>query len=136
MQRVKLPDEEATFEMAPMIDMVFLLLIFFMCASTFPDLLSDKTVNLPIAANSLVPKNKKQPLIINIHDDGGFYWGKDKKELSDIMVTVTETLSQFPEEHVYIRADKATPHRFVREAIAACSKAGVADIVFGAYQTD
>lgn len=135
MKRVALPEEDASFQMAPMIDMVFLLLIFFMCASTFPELAKDMRVKLPIASASVVPKNKKQALIINIHADGKILWGKQPTDLAGVTEQLADRLAINPEERVYIRADKGTEHRYVRQVIAACSKAGAADIIFGANQT-
>jgi len=135
MKRAVLPDEDASFEMAPMIDMVFLLLIFFMCASTFPELAIDKTVELPVASSSVVPKNKKNPIIINIHKDGTLLWGKERTDLLGITDRVADQLARNPEERVYIRGDKDVLHRSVREVVAACAKAGASEIIYGAHQT-
>ena len=135
MKRVKLPDEEASFEMAPMIDMVFLLLIFFMCASTFPELAMDRSVHLPVASDSVVPKNKKHPMVINIRKDGTFCWGTEPIDLAALAAKLSENVAGNPEEPVYIRADLEAEHRPVREAVAACSKAGAGDIIFATVQT-
>ena len=135
MKRAVLPEEESSFQMAPMIDMVFLLLIFFMCASTFPELASDRSVELPVASASMVPKNKKNPIIINIHKDGTILWGIERIDLLGITDRVLDQLSRNPEERVYIRADKDVLHRSVREVVAACAKAGASEIIYGAHQT-
>ena len=136
MKRFSINEEECAFEMAPMIDMVFLLLIFFMCASTLPNLTKDKFVQLPVADDSVVPKNKKQEAVINIRKEGEILWGQEQCATAEITEYVGKRMENDPGMKVYIRADKDVPHRFVRQAIDACAKAGAMDIQFAAYQTE
>jgi biopolymer transport protein ExbD len=136
MKRFSINEEECAFEMAPMIDMVFLLLIFFMCASTLPNLTKDRYVKLPVADDSVVPKNKKHEAVINIRKEGEILWGQEQCDIADITDFIGNRMESDPEMKVYIRADKEVPHRFVRQAIDACAKAGAMDIQFAAYQTE
>ena len=136
MKRFSISEEECAFEMAPMIDMVFLLLIFFMCASTLPNLTKDKFVALPVADDSVIPKNKKQEAVINIRKEGEVLWGQEMCEMADITDYAAERMESDPDLKIYIRADKEVPHRFVRRAVEACAKAGAMDIQFAAYQTE
>ena len=125
MKRFSVSEEECEFEMAPMIDMVFLLLIFFMCASTLPNLTKDKFVALPVADDSAIPKNKKQEAVINIRKEGEILWGQTMCEVGDITDYASERMETDPDLKIYIRADKDVPHRFVRRAVEACAKAGI-----------
>jgi len=135
-KHISINEEECAFEMAPMIDMVFLLLIFFMCASTLPNLTKDKAVELPVASDSVIPKNKKQEAVINIRKEGEVFWGQELCEMADITEYAAQRMENAPELKIYIRADKDVPHRFVRRAVEACAKAGAMDIQFAAYQTE
>jgi len=136
MKRLSIQEDECAFEMAPMIDMVFLLLIFFMCASTLPNLSRDDKVKLPVADKSIVPKNKKHDAVINIRDNGDVYWGKQPSTFEEITEYVSEKALENEDLKIYIRADKQVSHRAVRKVIDACAKAGVMDIQFAAYQSE
>ena len=136
MKRLSIQEDECAFEMAPMIDMVFLLLIFFMCASTLPNLSRDDQVQLPVADESIVPKNKKHDAVVNIRENGDVFWGQELCTYEDLTEYVAEKAEEIEELKIYIRADKKVSHRAVRKAVDACAKAGILDIQFAAYQSE
>ena len=76
-------DDDPRMDMSPMIDMVFLLLIFFMVASRLVTVKVDEKIKPPVADESVRPENAKGRIIFNIRSDGTFTAGGGK-------VTVTE----------------------------------------------
>lgn len=124
--------EDARFQMAPMIDMVFLLLVFFMCAS---HLSSSKNLPLkiPLASKGVVPKERVDRWVVNIDAEGKVYSGMAEVTLDQLAAEVTEGKKRNPAMKMYLRADQLTPHKEVRrvmETIAAC---GIDDFIFGVY---
>jgi len=61
--------------MAPMIDMVFLLLVFFMCVSSLSQAGHRVELNLPESTSSETPKDLSKRLLLSIQKDGSFYLG-------------------------------------------------------------
>ena len=62
---------EEPFNLVPLTDMVFNLLIFFMCATTFAQIEKDLSVQLPQASSSFKPLSAApEQLIINVKEDG------------------------------------------------------------------
>ncbi len=130
-------------DMSPMIDMVFLLLIFFMIASTMITIKLDPRVNVPIAPESDPDPMFKGRVVINIYEDGTIYGidGEDGPELSEL--DVTEICARYLEENnprgvktrLFIRADKKAPVIAIKKATKAAGAAGVVDVIFTAYQT-
>ena len=63
-------DDDAKMDMSPMIDMVFLLLIFFMVASRMVTVRVDPKIKPPVADQSVKPKSAKGRIIFNIYAKG------------------------------------------------------------------
>ena len=125
-------NEEAKFAMAPMIDMVFLLIIFFMTAS---HLSSQKNMDLdiPDARSGTVPKERPDRWTINILRDGSVFSGQQPVSLDELRARVAARVQAEPGVKVYLRADKLTPHRQVRLVMNAMAEAGVGDFIFGVF---
>jgi biopolymer transport protein ExbD len=128
--------EEAKFAMAPMIDMVFLLLVFFMCASRLSQL---QTVELeiPDANKAVVPKERPDRVVVNVTSAGDVLVGTqavaDDNELRDVIKQYKESM---PDIKVYVRADKESEHKHVRKIMAVMGELGIDDFIFGAFKTE
>jgi biopolymer transport protein ExbD len=133
---LKLPEEEAEeVNMAPLVDMVFLLLIFFMVASHLNQL--DKVeIDVPVASHAKVPDELRDRRTITIKADGSIYLGTLPKTLQDVGPTVRRECRAVPNLKVYIRADKRLRHKKVKEVMKACAAAGAGEILFAAYEEE
>jgi biopolymer transport protein ExbD len=125
-------DEEAKFAMAPMIDMVFLLLVFFMCASHLSTQTSLR-LDIPIASKGVVPKDRPDRWVVNIMADGAIFSGMTPITLEELRNTVTAERKANPALKVYLRADAMAKHKEVRKVMGAMAEAGVDDFIFGVY---
>ena len=126
------PPEEAKFQMAPLIDMVFLLLVFFMCAS---HLSSSKSLPLemPLASKGVVPKERPDRWIVNVEKSGQVYSGTQPVTIDELKGLVAEGVKKNPNLKVYVRADQQTNHREVRKVMEAMASCGIDDFIFGVY---
>ena len=134
--RIPIEDKDETkLQMAPMIDMVFLLIIFFMTAS---HLSASKNVELeiPDASRGVVPKDRPDRWTVNIMRDGTLCSGQDPVTLDELTRLVADRVQSDPDMKVYLRADKATPHGKVRAVMNAMAAAGVGDFIFGVHGRD
>ncbi len=139
---------EGEVDMTPMIDMVFLLLVFFMTAATMSSVEFTPEIRLPTAPNAVVPDDLRARGTINILPlNSVTSHGETVTEASPFMVggrLVDESrLTEFigalrreePELRVYMRIDRQADFVLVRRAIRACAEAGVFDIVFASFQS-
>ena len=125
--------EEPGFQMAPMIDCVFLLLIFFMSVSTFHQLESVEGINLPVADQSRTAEGGGPKLSINIKGDGAIIMNQNIYEPEQLAKILSETEIK---QTIVIRADKTVPHGRVADVLSACAAAGIWDISFATYQEE
>lgn len=141
--------DEPKIDMTPMIDCVFLLLIFFMCAASMAKVDKSAEVNLPVASNAAEQKDPKNRGTVNVLRPG--MRAKDGQTASDskpfmiygqlqsddeLQRVIEKELKIQPNLRLYLRADRQVNFALIRRAMAACANAGVSDVIFGAYAQD
>lgn len=131
--------EDLPMDMSSMIDLVFLLLIFFMVSSHLIIVTIDKRVKPPTATNAQVAKNATGRVVVNVLDDGTV-WAQDEVELP-----TTESITEYVESarlanadkgyptRLNLRADKQVDTRVIKRVIKAAGEAGVSEVIFGSY---
>ena len=124
---------EVSFQITPMIDMTFLLLIFFMVTSKLTDQQINVPVDLPVAVSAVAP-GKAERDIVNIDGEGNYYIGDRRATKDELMEHLKFRFKDFPPLQVYLRADKNTPAKQVREVIDMAGEAGAIDVIVGTYQ--
>jgi biopolymer transport protein ExbD len=127
------PADEEDFPMTPMIDMVFLLLIFFMVASHLNQM-EKVEIDVPIAESAVVPKELLDRRTITIKSDESLYIGNKRGELEQVTPLVRKQRASIPDLKIYLRADKRVKHRRVREVMKACADGGASEIIFASYE--
>ena len=131
----KLFQNDAKFAMTPMIDMVFLLLVFFMCASHM-SVVQSIPLKIPVAEKAVVPKTRAERFIVNITKDGATYCGNQKVTIEQLKTQVKQAKAADPAVKLYLRADQETPHRYVKKVMNAVGDVGINDFVFGVFIPD
>jgi biopolymer transport protein ExbD len=131
--RIAMEEKEQTkVQMAPMIDMVFLLIIFFMTASHLSANKS-KDLDIPVASHGVVPRDRPDRWTVNIMADGTIFSGQAPVTADELKTMVIERRKSEPDIKVYLRADKMTPHKKVKSVMSAMAEAGVGDFIFGVF---
>ena len=131
----KLFQNDAKFEMAPMIDMVFLLLVFFMCASHL-SVVQNVELEIPTATKAVVPEDRSERFIVNITSDGTIYDGNEQVTLEQLKNNIKISKAADPNIKLYLRADQETAHRHVKKVMNAVGEVGVDNFVFGVFVPD
>ncbi|NOY00510.1 MAG: biopolymer transporter ExbD [Verrucomicrobia bacterium] len=132
--------EEMKMDMSPMIDLVFLLLIFFMVSSHMIIVEIDKEVKPPTAAEAQVAKNTEGRIVVNIYKDGSFHGPKKGMDFltADAVSEYVDAERQKNDEsrvksRLHLRADKRVTTRYIKEVVKAAADALVVDVIFGAF---
>jgi biopolymer transport protein ExbD len=118
-------EQEEPFNLVPLTDMVFNLLIFFMAATTFAQVEKDMSVQLPTTSSFVPMSAEPKQLVINIRQDGSFIVnGKtlDSKSLASVLAAASHGSAQ---DAVIIRADVRGYIRPFDTVTALCVAAGI-----------
>lgn len=124
--------EEAKFSMAPMIDMVFLLLVFFMVASHLSSQ-EKMQMNIPTASHGVIPEERPNRWVVNINTNGSVFSGDQPITIEELKNLVAERVAEEPDVKVYLRADADSPHKESKKVMNAMAEAGIDQFVFGVY---
>jgi biopolymer transport protein ExbD len=122
------------FQMAPMIDMVFLLLVFFMCVSSLAQADRHLPVDLPVSAESDVPDDLSNRGVISVQADGTLYLGAASIAPGDLASRIGAELKRRPDLRIQIRADGGTPFSSIRKVLKLCAEAGATEIIYATHQ--
>ena len=100
--------EPIQFQLAPMIDVVFLLLCFWVVMSLYSQWESEVPITLPTAATAENPQRLQGEIIINVFADGGYVVNGrrlNSESLGDLLIRVSDL---FPGQPVVVRGDEET----------------------------
>ena len=121
---------EPSIQLAPLIDIVFVLLIFFAVSSSLVSKNQGIPMDLPHASS--VEKNKPN-LTISIKKDGSIYYDKMKITVNQISQIVTDYIEEDPEMQINLGADKSIAYENVINVLDQIRLAGCTNI---ALQTE
>jgi len=117
-------DEEPAPNLAPMIDVVLVLTIFFMCATKFSGDERKFDLDLP-QAGSAAAVDGARPEILDVEASGGLRLADDDVAMGDLAARLTVLREGRPDLAVMIRGENAVPHGRMAEVYEACRTAGV-----------
>ena len=146
-QRHRHHDEELEFQIAPMIDVLLVILIFFITITSASVLRLNRNIRLPVAPNASDATKTWSEALVHVA------WNPQSASASASILNpqtgleehfadfadITGFLKPFvigDRYRIVVRADRDTPAGVVQKVIGACVEAGVADVTFSAVNID
>lgn len=118
------------FQLAPMIDIMFLLLCFFIAAQIYAQWETEIDIQLPTAATGELPDRLPTEIIINIKSDGVTVVNQRPLDAAGLSGLLERIVALYPGQPVLIRADLKTPYEHVIRTLDMCRKADIWNISF------
>lgn len=134
-------EPECALDMSPMIDMVFLLLIFFIVNATAIIVKTDPAIKPPIAKSSKRQADGNGRIVVNIREDGTFtaedfntiLGGED--DIYDLVKTQKDRNDAMGRtSKLHLRGDKNAVFKFAQTAVRGAARAQVDQVVFGVFE--
>ncbi|MFZ4484483.1 MAG: ExbD/TolR family protein [Chthoniobacterales bacterium] len=143
-KRRRHPEAEADpeFQIAPMIDILLVLLVFFMSISSTEVLQSNRDIKLPVAKEAKDAKENPGQIIVNVAYNpissavGISVNDKDYPTPGDLVPMLQTHIQRNPMVRVLIRADKEVRFSVTRSLLEAVGKAGIANVTFSVVDKD
>ncbi len=123
------PDE---IPMAPLIDIVFLTLIFFMVSSVYATLESEVDITLPTASSAAPSDRTQGEIFINLRDDGKIVLNERDVSLEELQGILVRVATFFPGGSVIIRGDARANLGRAIAILDACKNADIQNVSFAA----
>jgi len=130
-------DNDLDINITPLIDVVFLLLIFFMVSTTFQRE-SEITIELPESSGDIAESDKKV-IEISIDNQGRYFINQRRIKDTDIKTlknAISIIRADVKEPKLIISADKMTPHQSVVRAMDAARQLGLVHLTFATKQVN
>jgi len=121
-------EEQYEVPLTPLIDIVFLLLIFFLVATNFSRKEIDQKVKLPKAEGGTVQNAVPESLIINIREDGTIVVNGHIIENDSLRLMATQWHAAHPDKRAAIRADGRVPYVKVMKIMGMCKAVGIVNV--------
>lgn len=128
-------EPEPEFQIAPMIDILLVLLVFFMSISSTEVLQANQNVKLPVAKDAKQAKKNPGQVIINVlysPTNNATSIEVDEKKMSpgELVGLLQAKVAKVPEMRVLVRADKEVRYEFMRTLLETVGKSNISDVTF------
>lgn len=121
-------DEQPSLNLTSMMDVVFLLIIFFMVGTKFTDV--DRAIGLTVpevsdgGALTAAPEKK----VVNVFADGQITLDRTPVTLDQLLAELKAAREQYPDLGVLVRGDAGSPFQNVAQVLSTCREAGVGEL--------
>jgi len=119
-------------QLAPLIDIVFLILIFFMVTSVYGALESEVDITLPTADTAVASERNRGEIFINLRHDGGIVVNDQEHSIEELQELLYRVAELFPGGAVIIRGDEAAMLGRAIAVLDCCRKADIQNVSFAA----
>lgn len=134
--RKQLMPSHAGFQMAPMVDIMFILLVFFMVSSLYVQWETRVDVTVPSAESGVRATRQAGEIIVNIDEAGNYFVNEVRMEPGRLASLLANVSEQFPNQPVIIRADGQTPHASVVRVLDICRRVDIWNIAYATLPED
>ena len=122
--------------MTPMIDVVFLLIIFFLVSSHLSKQENQVELNLPVAASSDEDPNQQKPRVtINVTADGKYSLAGRPISIDRLPLQFADVVAKEGNDlEVRIRGSRLAPYSAVEPIMLACTKSGIWNVTYAVFR--
>ncbi|MEO0414865.1 MAG: biopolymer transporter ExbD [Verrucomicrobiota bacterium] len=122
----------AELELAPMIDVVFLLLIFFIVTWQFARFERDMDISVPAAESFEDEKERTSAgeVVVNVRNDGSVVLNGNEVTLDALFERLERISAQYPDQAVILRGDSGADFQYVVNVLDKLKAAGIWNVAF------
>lgn len=122
------------FQMAPMVDIVFLTLIFFMSTIVYYEMETSLSITVPAASGAQTQKRMPGEIIINVAKDGLLSVNQKALTPDELEQMLQKIVRLYEGQPVIIRADRLSFHKDVIKVLDICARTGIWNISFATVE--
>jgi biopolymer transport protein ExbD len=126
-------DGSEIINMSSLLDVMFILIIFFLATTTFKEEERDVHVNLPQDSEGTTLSSADRVIVINVRKSGAYVVLDRQMTVEEMKQALIDSIKEDPGQKVLVRADQEALHGYVAKAVSMCRHAGVNEANIG-YQ--
>ncbi len=128
--RVAMPSQPPGIQIAPMVDIVFLLLIFFLMTWNFSRSEMELDVKVPKASEGKESRRAVGEVILNVRSDGTVVMNRREMDAAALEAALAKIAALYPDQAVILRGDENVDYRHVVEVLDVCRRANIWNVAF------
>ena len=121
-RKIRVEEEEAAIDMTPMLDIVFIMLIFFIVTTVFVKEAGIEVIK-PGGSEAVMPKNAN--IFIAITEDGKVWMDKREIDIDSVRANLDRLMAEQPSDVLIIQADENAEHGIVMQVMDQIKAAGI-----------
>ncbi|MCM8776437.1 MAG: biopolymer transporter ExbD [Candidatus Omnitrophica bacterium] len=123
-------------QIAPLIDIIFITLIFYMALTVFYQLENEISISVPKAEEAREVDRSPGEIVINIDRKGRVIVNQRELNKTELRLMLKRISALYPNQPVIIRADKRTYHEHVVSVLDTCASTNIWNIAFATLKED
>jgi biopolymer transport protein ExbD len=124
------------FQIAPMVDVLLVLLCFFIITWNFARKEMELSVKVPTAEHGGEPSLDVNQTVLNLKADGSLVMNTKPITYEDLGVKMRTLATINPDYAIILRGDENVPYKFVAKVLDVCRGAGIWNVAFPVAQPD
>ena len=128
--RAHVHPERVAFQIAPMVDILLFLLVFFMLTWNFSRNEAELDVKVPSAREGRETRRPAGEVILNVKKDGSIVMNRRVMSSDELKETLTRIAKLYPDQPVVLRGDENVNYRYVVDALDICRAANIWNVAF------
>ncbi len=127
--------KRAEMQLAPMIDVVFILLIFFIVTWNFARFEAEIDISVPSAETAKESQPTPGEIVVNVNKDGVIKVNRVELTQDQLFAKLSRVSSIYKDQPIILRGDEDTDFRHIMKVLDTCQKAGIWNVSFAAQKT-
>jgi biopolymer transport protein ExbD len=128
--RSHVQSERVVFQIAPMVDILLFLLVFFMLTWNFSRNEAELDVKVPAAREGKETRRPAGEVILNVKRDGAIVMNRKVMSPEEITATLSRISKLYPDQPVVLRGDESVDYRYVVDVLDICRAANIWNVAF------
>ena len=118
------------FQIAPMVDILLVLLVFFIVTWNFAITENELDVKIPTAVSAKEQQPVANQTVLNIRKDGTVIMNRQELSLEDLRQKLTQLAELYPDYAIIVRGDEGLPFKDLMAVLDICNQAKIWNVAF------
>jgi biopolymer transport protein ExbD len=124
------PPQAFGFMIAPMVDILLVVLVFFIVTWNFALAENELDVRVPSAAKANEPQPYVGQVVINVKSNGAIVVNRQAKTGPELLEQLKKLSQLYPDQAVIVRGDEAVDYKHIVEVLDICRQADIWNVAF------
>jgi len=118
------------FQIAPMVDILLVLLVFFIVTWNFALSENELDVKIPNASKAKATEQYVGQVVVNVKADGTIVFNRQTISPADLETKLSELAKLYPDQAVILRGDQSVNYKYIVDVLDICRSANIWNVAF------